>query len=247
VPGPGAPARSAIAALGWVPFGVVALVQIGSKVTGATELDHLSKALCMPLLAVAAIVVLVAIGRRPASTTVVALLGLALLASGVGDVLVDVSVPAGLGAFLVAHVAYLTLFLVAFRRRISRWTFLLVGWYTVLVLLLAPVTGSLLVPVLIYGAALGAMAMNATRGGVLTSVGGILFVVSDTVLALQLFTGLVGGRAADVVVMVTYLAAQSLLVLGVLARLVAWPMASSSGSAPGTSRTRRSRGSRSPG
>jgi uncharacterized membrane protein YhhN len=247
VPGSGASARSTVAAIGWVPFSVVALVQLGAKLVGDETADHVSKALCVPLLTLAAVVVLVASGRRPASITVVALLGLALLSSWLGDVLIDGSIAAGLGSFLAAHLAYLALFLVAFRRRISWWALLLVPWYAALVILLAPTTGSLLVPVLVYGIALGGMAATATRGNRSTVVGGILFVVSDTVLALQLFTGIVSGRTADFVVMLTYLAAQSLLVLGVLSRLVAWPMASSSGSAPGTSRTRRSRASRSPG
>jgi uncharacterized membrane protein YhhN len=239
--------RSTIAALGWVPFAVVALIQIASKLTGPEDLERVTKALCMPLLAVAAVVVLVAAGRRPASIVVVALLGLALLSSWLGDVLIDGSIAAGLGSFLAAHVAWLALFLLAFRRRISWWALLLVPWYAALVILLAPTAGALLVPVLVYGIALGGMAATATRGNRFTIAGGILFVVSDTVLALQLFTGIVGGRTADFVVMLTYLAAQTLLVLGVLARLVAWPMASSSGSAPGTSRTRSSRASRSPG
>jgi len=230
----------------FAPFAVVGAIQVASKLGPDGPLDHVSKALCLPLLAAAALGVLLVERRRPAPATV-ALLGLGLLASWLGDVLIEGSFVLGLAAFLAAHLLFIAMFSAAFRRRASWWALLAIPWYLALIGILAPGLGGLLVPVLVYGAALGTMVAFSTRGGMLTTVGGILFAASDTMIALQEFTPYLAGRVTDVPVMLTYLAAQSLLVLGVLSRLVAWPMASSSGSAPGTSRTRRSRASRSPG
>jgi hypothetical protein len=51
---------------------------------------------------------------------------------------------------------------------------------------------------------------------VLTTVGGALFVASDSVLACRIFTPLFASPLEDVVIMALYLAAQLCLVLGVL-------------------------------
>jgi uncharacterized membrane protein YhhN len=233
-------------ALALAPFAAVALVQLATKLTGAGPLDLATKALCIPLLAGGAVVVLVLQRRRPAPAPT-ALLALGLLFSFLGDVLIEVGTVFGLGAFLVAHLAYIGMLISGFRGRIRWWALACIAWYAALIVVLATHLGSLLVPVLVYGAALGTMAAVATRGGILTTLGGLLFVASDTMLALRLFTPMLQGGIPKLLVMATYLAAQSLLVLGMLSRLAAWPMASSSGSAPGTSRTRRSRASRSPG
>jgi uncharacterized membrane protein YhhN len=89
------------------------------------------------------------------------------------------------------------------------------------------------------------MAATATRGGALTTIGGILFVVSDSLLSFRLFTPWLHDDVTELLVMLTYLVALVLIVLGVMARLVAWPTPSSSGSEPDTSRTPKSRASRS--
>ncbi len=77
----------------------------------------------------------------------------------------------------------------------------------------------LLVPVAVYGAVLGTMAALAGgRGGVI-AVGGALFVVSDSVLALGRFLPGYEFALHDLVVMSTYLAAQGLIAWGVLVGL----------------------------
>jgi uncharacterized membrane protein YhhN len=240
-----------VAGRGWrwalfAPFLVVSTVQLATKVTNDAALDHVTKALCVPLLALAVIGVLVAARRRPdAAPTALLLLGLAF--STLGDVLIEAALVLGLACFLLAHLAYIGMLLVGFPRRIAWGALLVLPWYGVLIAVIAPNLGGLLVPVLVYGAALGGMAAAATRGGALTTLGGALFVVSDTMLALRLFTPILRDDLAELLIMLAYLAAQSLLALGMLGRLASWPTPSSRESAPGTSRTRRTRASRSPG
>ncbi len=82
--------------------------------------------------------------------------------------------------------------------------------------LLQPHLGGLLVPVALYGLVLGVMAAIAGGLGGLIAVGGALFVVSDSVLALGRFLPGYEFAAHDLVVMSTYLAAQGLIALGVV-------------------------------
>jgi uncharacterized membrane protein YhhN len=72
------------------------------------------------------------------------------------------------------------------------------------------------VPVLVYGALLGTMAVLATGVNLLTAVGGALFLVSDGLIALDAFAAGFDLPAQGFWVMATYVAAQSLIVAGVL-------------------------------
>ena len=69
--------------------------------------------------------------------------------------------------------------------------------------------GGLLVPVLVYGACLGTMAVLSTGVNRLTAVGGALFLVSDGLIALDAFVAGFGLPAQGFVVMATYVAAQA--------------------------------------
>jgi uncharacterized membrane protein YhhN len=68
----------------------------------------------------------------------------------------------------------------------------------------------------VYGAALGAMAATATGGNRRTTVGGILFVISDTLFALRRLTPWLPSPRWGAAVMASYTAAQALLVDGAL-------------------------------
>ncbi|HXR44079.1 MAG TPA: lysoplasmalogenase [Pseudolysinimonas sp.] len=200
---------------GFVPFAAVSAVQLVTKYSNDLPLDHVTKALEMPTLALGAAISLVGARRRP---RLVVLIGLTagLLFSWLGDVVLDSDLRIGLLFFLLAHAAYIVMFALAYRgRRPSWWALLAIPWFVGLLLLLAPVLGGMLALVAVYGLVLGAMAVMATRGNVLTAVGGLLFVASDTILALRLFTGMLGGDTWEFVVMLAYLAAQTLLVAGV--------------------------------
>ena len=114
------------------------------------------------------------------------------------------------------------------RRRLPTWALAYVAWYVAFLVLLGPHLGGLLVPVAVYGAVLGTMAALAGgRGGVI-AVGGALFVVSDSVLALGRFLPGYEFALHDLVVMSTYVAAQGLIAWGALADLRADPRRSGS-------------------
>lgn len=103
-----------------------------------------------------------------------------------------------------------------------------------LVALLAPRLGPLLLPVIVYGLALNGMAWQAweraarvgSPGARLAAWGAALFVLSDSVLAVNRF--LQPFAANVIVVMCTYIAAQTLIAMSVSA---AFPVASSGGRA----------------
>ena len=74
-------------------------------------------------------------------------------------------------------------------------------------------------PVLAYGAVLCGMAALATRGGAMLALGGASFVASDAILAVGRFIPEVAIPRLSFTVMLTYLAAQALITLGVTKQL----------------------------
>lgn len=140
--------------------------------------------------------------------------------SWLGDILLYNFV-VGLIFFLVAHLAYIPVFMVTFpERRMRWWSLAYVAVFGALVWVLAPHLGDLLVPVIVYGVVLCAMAAVASKGNWQTALGGALFLASDSILALNRF------HPDDVIpwnsgflVMVTYLAAQGLIAEGILRQL----------------------------
>ncbi|MFC6154184.1 lysoplasmalogenase family protein [Nocardioides yefusunii] len=146
----------------------------------------------------------------------------ALAFSWLGDVVLT-SEPlllAGMGFFAVAHVAYVVTFLQAARGRSTqrpRWLVVpyLAWWGGLVVFALAgdvPVT--FVVPALLYGTLLVAMAWLAARVSLAVGIGAALFVVSDSLIGLRV--GDVTMPLHGVAVMATYLAAQALIVTGLI-------------------------------
>lgn len=175
-----------------------------------------TKSLLMPALLVAFFVGLDR--RRP---VVLIWGGLAILFSWAGDVLLSSPGGAGflvgLGCFAVAHGCYLVLFLRAVReRRIPLLALLLLPWWIVLLLFLAPHAGALVFPVAVYGLLLGAVAAVALAGNRVVAVGGLAFLASDTLLSLKLFLPGFYFVQQDVVIMFFYILGQGLIVAGVL-------------------------------
>ena len=199
----------------FVPFGAVSAVQLVTKFTNDSGLDHVTKALEMPTLALGAAVALLGAARRPRPLVTVLLFG-GLALSWLGDIYLD-HLTLGLGLFFAAHVAHISMFEVAFRpRRPSPFGLLAIPWFAALLILLAPHLGGMLPLVALYGAALGFMAVASTRGTGLTSVGGILFLTSDSFLAFRLFTPLFQDDVSEFLIMLAYLAAQACIVTGML-------------------------------
>lgn len=143
----------------------------------------------------------------------------ALVLSWLGDNAGGIALLAKILFFLAVQALYIAAFWprrehsVLHRRPVLVVPYALVA--VALVVLVAPDAGALLVPVIIYALAMVAMAVLSTGLNRWTTIGGVLFLVSDAVLGLMLLTG---GRLdfpfAGVVVMATYLAAQLLLVWG---------------------------------
>jgi uncharacterized membrane protein YhhN len=164
------------------------------------------------------------------------LLSAALVASSAGDVLLDVDperlfVP-GLCAFLAAHLVYTALFAAnrSRRQRIEMPRRILLFAVPVYVLLisvwLVPDTGPLKIPVTVYIFAITAMATAAlgSRFGSRVAAGALLFMLSDSMLAIAKFNGPFPGRGY--LVWATYYAAQYLITTGVLPNLSRVPLPS---------------------
>jgi uncharacterized membrane protein YhhN len=130
----------------------------------------------------------------------------------------------GLSAFLIAHLFYIFFF-----HRIRKaqniksrlWTLLLVAaYYSVLVAILNPWLGDMRLPVRVYGLVISFMLLlalhmfyvNNKTAGRYMAAGAILFVISDSVLAINKFWTPV--PAGDVVIMLTYGSAQFCIVYG---------------------------------
>jgi uncharacterized membrane protein YhhN len=198
----------------FAPFAVVSAVHLTVKLAGLVELDRLTKGLTIPALVLGIAIVLL-VGRLRLPFPVLGTLVGGLVLSWLGDITLS-NFAIGLGFFLAAHVLYIVLFHLAFRRRASWWSLGLVPWYAGLLLALWPFLGDLVGLVAVYGAALGLMAASATRGNAFTMVGGALFVASDSLLAFRIFTPLFQTPPEDVLIMALYLGAQLFITLGVL-------------------------------
>lgn len=203
--------------LPWVaftPYSIVALIHLWSKIMSDGELDAVTKPMLMPVLLIGFLFALPTLRHEVAVWG-----GLGILFSWAGDVFLQdpgsTGFLVGLGCFLVAHVAYLLLFVRGMGvRRVSRWSTLYGIWWVGLLVLLAPHTGSLLVPVAVYGLVLGAMAAVATSVSWPVAVGGALFVVSDSLLGINRFHPDLDVPYVHVLVMLTYMLAQGLIVWG---------------------------------
>lgn len=150
------------------------------------------------------------------------LVTVALVLSWLGDWLGDLVAPTvvvKLGFFFVAHVGYVLAFW-PFRRRSALHRPRALVTYLVLVGALvtwiAPQSGRLAVPVVLYATVLASMAVLSTGVNRLAGTGGAIFVVSDLAIAVTSFVTSADFRQAELVIMGTYLPAQLLITLGVV-------------------------------
>jgi uncharacterized membrane protein YhhN len=142
-------------------------------------------------------------------------ISLGLIFSLLGDVMlawpVDLFV-FGLGAFLIAHLAYLKAYLSDCKRLAIVPLVLALGVGAVLLgLLISSGLGPLLVPVIIYGAAISAMLWRALarlgsdvpkRSALLAAGGALAFVFSDSVIGIDRFVS--PFHAAPYVIILSY-------------------------------------------
>jgi uncharacterized membrane protein YhhN len=188
-----------------------------------------SKGLLMPALLFAFLAGGAALSRGragPRPREAVALVCSALVLSWLGDISLSVTdgpgFLVGLGFFLLAHLAWIATFVrVLGVRRPPPASLVYLLWLVVFVVLLAPHTGVLLVPVTLYGAVLATVAALGLGAGRRVAWGSALFLVSDSLLGLHTFYPGFSPWQIDAVIMAGYLAGQGLMVLGVLRRLTA--------------------------
>ncbi len=202
-------------------YGVLSGVHVVGQALDATAVTTATKPLLMPVLAA----YLLAASARPLSR-MTRLVLIALGFSWLGDVLLlgdgEVWFIAGLLGFLLAQITYIVTFVPAVRARpdarppLPGLVFVLFG--TVMVGVLAPDVGALLLPVMVYVAAICTMAVVAPAVNLWTAAGATLFVASDSILALSIFTDRLSGSESltGVLVMSTYTLAQGLIVHGVV-------------------------------
>jgi uncharacterized membrane protein YhhN len=132
----------------------------------------------------------------------------------------------GLSAFLLAHIFYIVFFhRIRIRENIkgNAWLLLLVViYYGILITILSPHLGSMKLPVRVYGIVISFMFMLAMhmlsirnrRAGKLMMTGALLFVVSDSLLAINKFYA--PFDYASVLIMLTYGFAQLLIIEGAI-------------------------------
>ncbi|MFD9393632.1 lysoplasmalogenase [Streptomyces sp. NPDC060000] len=170
----------------------------------------MAKPLLMPLLAAWA-------ALRGAPRLLVA----ALLCGWGGDILLlldaDPAFLAGMASFAAGHICYLTLFARTGRPR-ARGALLAPCYATALIatvaLLWPDLPADLRLPVAVYSTLLTAMAYSAaTRFGPVAGAGGVLFLLSDTLIATGVAEWPQPPRP-DLWIMLTYIAAQFLLAHG---------------------------------
>ena len=195
-----------------------------------TALADIVKPALLPLLCATTLAYL--LGRDIHDFRPVGLLVAAQLFGCTGDVLL---IPdgfaffaGGIGAFLIGHIFYMSLFGGLSWRGLSLWQ-----WLIAIVLMMVAVAGlvkaigvngALLPPMSIYGLALMFLIFSALAGVLrmprrkrttwwILLAGALLFTFSDSCIAMGTF-GVMTFALRHFVVMVTYLAAQSLLAIG---------------------------------
>jgi len=153
----------------------------------------------------------------------------ALLLSTCGDIALlragNVAFMAGLGSFLVAHGLFVWAFLLDGLSTPPPWCALPIVCGVAFFVWLLPRTGELKIPVIVYAAALVAMTLAAAarsdvRGdasGWLAVAGALLFLLSDSALAVRQFNG--PYRRAQALILSTYWLAVGLIAASSLGTL----------------------------
>jgi uncharacterized membrane protein YhhN len=211
----------------WGALALLTLVHLVAQLTGASTLADTSQWFLMPVLAGCLwLATRSAAGTGRLRSRLVRLTLLALGFSWLGDTAPDLADGDAaflvmVGFFLCAQVTYTLAFWPYRAGSVLRRPTALAPYVLALVALVvacAPGAGALLVPVVVYGLCLVAMAVTATGVDRLAAVGGAVFLVSDALIALDAFAPWYDLPVHGFWVMLTYVGGQLLLVLGVLRR-----------------------------
>jgi len=195
-----------------------AALTIAAKYRANRRLETIFKPLTMLL-----IIGIAALNDDPLSGRYQVLIVLGLLASLAGDMLLmrAGSFRDGLSAFLMAHAFYIVAFTVEGGTAPIIYIVPFVLYGVVLMFWLWPYLGTMRRPVLLYVGVILIMAWQAANrwlgprldGALLAMIGAYLFVLSDSVLAVERFRG--SWRSAPFWVLSAYFAAQWLFALSV--------------------------------
>ena len=210
--------------IAWI-YAIASAINVASSVVGSEELNRFTKPLLMPLL------LFYVYQRSIGNTTLkVLFLSAAILFSWFGDLALmyqkdQLYFILGIGLFLIAQGTYVvTLRKTTFQKPVLKlewYPVVAVGYGGTLLYLLLP-AGALTVPIIIYGMVIITMTITAYLRKESTTIdsyrfsliGSILFVLSDSILAINSFKLPIPYSGAFV--MSTYCAAQYLLVEGLL-------------------------------
>lgn len=209
-------------------FWVILFAHCAFIYIGKTEYIHITKLLLVPIL----FLYLVQNAKKGSYPNSKLIIYVGLIFSFLGDLLLIYSgagfFMAGMVSFMITHICYTTFFLKAGNIKFKKATEFFIAAILVTLLsikllqFLKPYLGEMLIPVKIYMAAISIMCASAANllGNKLMKViattcfvpGAALFVLSDSVLALNQF--LYKDPFLDIVVMLSYGYAQCLLVQG---------------------------------
>lgn len=159
----------------------------------------------------------------------------ALILSWIGDIILlfadkgELYFIGGLIAFLLSHIFYILLFnkqlkMYLKKSRTIYWIGItsIIIYLLVMMVVLMPYLGDLLLPVFVYAMTISIMLLFALKGflnwqkpaNIYIFIGAIIFVASDSVLAFDKFYAAI--PYSSFFIMSTYLAAQYLIVIGIL-------------------------------
>ncbi|MDR2254586.1 MAG: lysoplasmalogenase [Arthrobacter sp.] len=192
---PSSRALGAAAALVWALYALNVAVHVAALAVDAEGLAAPSKLTLMPLLGLAAALSVLsrraghAVPGRGALALLLAAVGLSWLGDGAATFTPFLpTLPAMLGFFGLAHLAYIVLFWRRLAVRRPGWAVVwLPVWWLGMVVLIAPHAGALAVAVAAYGVVLACTCAASRRGPTPAWWGGIAFLLSDSILALRLF------------------------------------------------------------
>lgn len=208
-------------------FAAALLADIAGIQLGNDWLQWVSKPLILPFL-----ILYFYSSVRTLSSSLIKWMYLALFFSWCGDVLLmfqekeELFFILGLSAFLLAHIFYILFFhYIRILEKIpgNGWYLLfLLIYYSILMRELNPFLGALAIPVRVYGLIISIMfllalhmkALAVKKAGWSMLTGAALFVLSDSVLAINKFYH--PFEAAGIVIMLTYGAAQFYIVKGAI-------------------------------
>lgn len=187
-------------------FFILDQLAISTLISG--EIRFLSKTILLPLLAFYYLKQVVTVNRLFFTGLIFSFLGDLFLLFSWGFI-------AGLGSFLTAHVLYIFAFRKWFKKHNLWLVLLLMALVIGLISFLFPYLGNMKIPVIAYAVTIATMLYVAVGTGYKWLIyGAFFFVLSDTILAFNLFyqTTLIG----QLLVMITYCLAQFLLVKGMI-------------------------------